>query len=151
MTVDIGLLLRREGLTRFQVQFVDRGYVPAFSGATKSFRATDAGVRIDVITTGEYPGDGKPKPVVYPEPDDIAIEVDGVQVIKLEKLIEFKLASGISALHRLRDLADGSGYEPHTQAAEGFCEPPGRQRSHRLPGPLAARANHRPQRKRARI
>jgi hypothetical protein len=106
MTVDIDLLLSPEGLSRFQEQYVGRGYVAAFNGATKSFRATDTGVRIDVITSGEYPGDGRPKPVVFPEPAEVAIEVDGVRVVRLPKLIEFKLASGISAPHRLRDLAD---------------------------------------------
>ena len=106
MTVDIDLLLSPNGLARFQEECVGRGYVPAYSGATKSFRATGTGVRVDILTSGEYPGDGKPKPVVYPEPAEVAVEMDGVQVVKFEKLIEFKLASGISAPHRLRDLAD---------------------------------------------
>ena len=70
-----------------------------------SARPTPA-VRIDVITGGEYSGDDVPKPVVYPEPSDVSVEMNGVQVVKLEKLIEFKLASGISAPHRLRDLPD---------------------------------------------
>ncbi len=33
-------------------------------------------------------------------------EREGIRVVTLEKLIELKLASGISAPHRLRDLAD---------------------------------------------
>lgn len=106
MTVVIDILLSPEGLARFREQYVGRGYVPAFNGATKSFRAAETGVRIDVITSGEYPGDGKPKPVVYPEPAEVAVETEGIRVVTLEKLIEFKLASGISAPHRLRDLAD---------------------------------------------
>ena len=106
MTVDIDLLLSPNGLARFQEEWVGRGYVLTYSGATKSFRATGTGVRVDILTSGEYPGDGKPKPVVYPEPAEVAVEMDGVQVVKFEKLIEFKLASGISAPHRLRDLAD---------------------------------------------
>ena len=32
-------------------------------GAEKTFRAGDAGVRIEVITSGEYPGDELPEPV----------------------------------------------------------------------------------------
>ncbi len=31
---------------------------------------------------------------------------DGYRLIRLEKLIELKLASGLTAAHRLRDLAD---------------------------------------------
>ncbi|MBI5713203.1 MAG: hypothetical protein HZC38_07240, partial [Chloroflexi bacterium] len=55
---------------------------------------------------GEYPGDGKPKPVVFSDPKDIRVERDGLWVITLEKLIELKLASGLSAAHRLKDLSD---------------------------------------------
>ena len=34
------------------------------------------------------------------------MEVEGIRVVALDKLIELKLASGMSAPHRLRDLAD---------------------------------------------
>src|SRR5437868_195232 len=58
------------------------------------------------MTTGEYPGDGKPNPVSMPTPSEASIEIDGVKFVTLEKLIELKLASGISAPDRLKDLAD---------------------------------------------
>ena len=58
------------------------------------------------MTTGEYPGDGKPKPVVFPEPVEFREKKDDLWVIGLEKLIELKLASGLTAPHRLKDLAD---------------------------------------------
>ncbi len=106
MTVGIDLLLTPEGLAQFQERFLGHGYVPAFPGAAKSFRAADTGVRVDVITTGQYPGDGLPKPVVFPNPAEVSVDMAGVRVVTLEKLIEFKLASGMSAPHRLRDLAD---------------------------------------------
>jgi hypothetical protein len=41
------------------------GYVPAFPGAKKRLRSTRDGISIDLMTTGEYPGDGKPKPSEY--------------------------------------------------------------------------------------
>ena len=64
-------------------------------------------MRIEVITSGEYPGDGKPKSVSFPDPQDVAVEKDGICVVSLEKLIELKLASALSAAHRqLRDAAD---------------------------------------------
>jgi hypothetical protein len=60
-----------------------------------------------VITTGEYPGDGKPKPVSFPNPKDVAVDLAGYRVVSIESLIELKLASGLTAEHRrLRDLAD---------------------------------------------
>ncbi len=106
LTVDIDLLLTREGLDAFRSRYEGRGYVPAFPGAAKSFRAADTGVRIDVITTGEYPGDGKPKPVRFPDPSEASVEIDGIRVVRLERFVELKLASGMTASHRMRDLAD---------------------------------------------
>ena len=72
----------------------------------KRLRATDEGISIDVMLTGEYPGDGKPKPVTIPDPKTAAVEIDGVRFVTLEKLIDLKLASGMTAPDRLKDLAD---------------------------------------------
>jgi hypothetical protein len=105
-TEDIDLVLTPEGLEAFHRDLIGLGYVPAFSGAKKRLRATKDGVVIEIMTTGEYPGDGKPKPVSMPEPSTASIEIDGIQIVTLEKLIELKLASGMTAPHRLKDLAD---------------------------------------------
>lgn len=105
-TVDVDILLTQEGLKRFRERLVGRGYVPAFSGANKSFKDTETHVKVETLTTGEYPGDGKPKPVAFPDPETVSVDRDGYRVISLEKLIELKLASGMTAPHRLRDLAD---------------------------------------------
>ena len=82
------------------------GYLPGFQGAKKRLRSTAEGITIEVMTTGEFPGDGKPKPVSIPDPSAASIEIDGVRFVTLEKLIELKLASGMTAPHRLKDLAD---------------------------------------------
>src|SRR5581483_948900 len=105
-TEDIDLVMTPEGLEKFHQELIGRGYVPAFNGARKKIRSTRDGVSIEVITSGEFPGDGKPKPVVFPNPDSASTDIDGVQVVSLEKLIELKLASGMTAPHRLKDLAD---------------------------------------------
>ena len=105
-TEDIDLLLTREGLEKFQNELVGLGYRPAFQGATKKFRTTQENVTVEIITSGEFPGDGKPKPVVFPNPKDVSVEIDGIKTLTLEKLIELKLASGMTAPHRLKDLAD---------------------------------------------
>ncbi len=105
-TEDIDLLFTKEGLKEFQDKLVGLGYRPAFEGAKRRFRTTQENVAIEIITAGEYPGDGLPKPVVFPDPDDNYILIDGIKTITLEKLIELKLASGMSALDRLKDLAD---------------------------------------------
>ena len=63
-------------------------------------------IRIRFLVTGEFPGDGKAKPVAFPDPATSADDMDGLRVLRLPRLIELKLASGLSAPHRLRDLAD---------------------------------------------
>ena len=105
-TEDIDLLLTREGLEKFQNELVGLGYRPAFQGATRKFRTTEENVTIEIIVSGEFPGDGKPKPVVFPKPNENQTEIDGIKTLTLEKLIELKLASGMTAPHRLKDLAD---------------------------------------------
>jgi hypothetical protein len=105
-TEDVDILMTREGLEAFKERFLGRGYLPAFQGASKSFKDTETGIRIEVLTTGEYPGDGKPKPVAFPNPRDVSVQGDDFRHISLEALLELKLASGLSAPHRLRDLAD---------------------------------------------
>ena len=106
LTEDIDLVFTAEGLNKFHEQLIGLGYAPAFPGARKRLRSTRDGVRIDVIASGEYPGDGKPKPVSFPNPSEASIEIDGVKFPTLEKLIELKLASGMTAPDRLKDLAD---------------------------------------------
>jgi len=105
-TEDIDLLLTSKGLEKFRNELVGKGYRPAFEGATRKFRTMQENVTIEIITSGEFPGDGKPKPVQFPNPNENQIEIDGVKTLSLEKLIELKLASGITAPHRLKDLAD---------------------------------------------
>ena len=105
-TEDVDILTTREGLEAIHQRLVGRGYVPAFQAARKALRDTTTGVKVEFITTGEYPGDGKPKPVSFPDPRDACVEIEGYNVIALPALIELKLASGLTAAHRLRDLAD---------------------------------------------
>ncbi|HEX9918168.1 MAG TPA: nucleotidyl transferase AbiEii/AbiGii toxin family protein [Pyrinomonadaceae bacterium] len=105
-TEDIDLVLTPAGLEAFHQNLVGLGYLPAFPGARKKLRSTREGVSIEIITSGGYPGDGQPKPVSFPVPADASIEVEGVRVVTLEKLVELKLASGMTAPDRLKDLAD---------------------------------------------
>lgn len=105
-TEDIDLVLTRAGLEKFRNELIGRGYRPAFEGATKKFRTTAENVSVEIITTEEFPGDGKPKPVRFPDPGENNVAIDGIKTVSLEQLIELKLASGMTAPHRLKDLAD---------------------------------------------
>jgi len=105
-TVDVDVLVHPDGLAAFKDCLVGRGYTEKFQGARKSFRNAQTGVAIEFLTTGEYPGDGKPKPVAFPNPALVATEIEGVKVVDLPTLINLKLASGMTAPHRRRDLSD---------------------------------------------
>ena len=105
-TEDIDLLFTKEGLEKFHAELIRVGCRPKFEGARKQFRTTTENVTVEIITTGEYPGDGLPKAVVFPDPQESYEVIDGLKTISLEKLIELKLASGLTAPHRLKDLAD---------------------------------------------
>jgi hypothetical protein len=105
-TADVDILTTREGLDEVHRKLVGLGYRPAFEGARKTLKDTTTGVKVDFITEGEYPGDGKPKPVRFPDPRGVTVERLGFNVIAVEKLIELKLASGMTSPLRLRDLAD---------------------------------------------
>jgi hypothetical protein len=105
-TEDIDLVMTAEGLDKFHTELIGLGYAPSFPGARKRLRSTTDNVSIEVMISGEYPGDGKPKPVSMPIPASASQEIDGIKFVNLEKLIELKLASGISAPDRLKDLAD---------------------------------------------
>ena len=105
VTVDIDVLLNEAGLRRVKAALIGKGYAEKFPGS-RGFRDTQAGVDIDVLLAGEYPGDGRPKPVAFPDPATSAVHGRRVALLPLEKLIELKLASGMSAPHRLKDLAD---------------------------------------------
>jgi len=105
-TGDINISVSSEGLEAFREKLVGLGYRPAFTGASKKFRTTDENVPIEIIVSGEYPGDGLPKPVQFPEPETASELIDGIKTITLERLVELKLASGMTAADRLKDLAD---------------------------------------------
>jgi hypothetical protein len=105
-TEDIDVILTPEGLERFHRELIGLGYVPAFEGARKRLRSALDGTPVELIASGEFPGDGKPKPIAFPNPSEASLEIDGVNFPTLEKLIELKLASGMTASDRLKDLAD---------------------------------------------
>ena len=94
-----------EGLKEIHRQLEGLGYVPPFTGS-KHLRDAEYGVKVEFLTTGDYPGDGKPKPVAFPDPDETGVDIGGVRVLQLPRLIELKLASGMTNPGRLNDLGD---------------------------------------------
>lgn len=107
LTEDVGVLLNPEGLAQFKETWLGRGWVERTKGP-RGMRDAVANVNIDVLLSGDFPGDGKPKPVAFPDPALVADRDSepGYPVLRLATLIQLKLASGMTAAHRLKDLAD---------------------------------------------
>ena len=105
-TADVDVLLRRDDLLRFKTRWLGLGWVEKFAGS-KGLRDSDNNVVVGVRLTGDFPGDGLKKPVVFPAPEMVQeLQGDELPYLNLVTLIELKLASGMTALHRLQDLAD---------------------------------------------
>lgn len=105
-TADVNILIRREDLVRFKSQHIGLGWMDKFEGS-KNFKDTITSVNVDTLIVGDYPGDGLPKPVAFPAPEDVSFRNDdGIPFITLETLLELKIACGSTVSHRPRDLDD---------------------------------------------
>jgi hypothetical protein len=104
-TVDVDILVTEEGLREIHEQLEGLGYIPPFR-KSKQLRDVEYGVKIDFLVAGQFPGDGKPKPVSFPDPKSVAVEIAGIKYLSLPTLIDLKLASGISSPGRVKDLGD---------------------------------------------
>ncbi len=121
-TTDVDVVVTAAALDAFRRTCVGKGYRPAFEGARKTFRNARTGVKIEFLVSGEYPGDGKPKPVAFPDPSTAAVTIDEARVIRLEKLIELKLASGMTSRARRIDLADVQSLIKTLHLDEAFAD-----------------------------
>lgn len=108
-TVGVDLILEREGLAAFKERWLGFGWVERFQGS-KSLRDTEHDVKVDVLTTDEKPGDGWTCSFTFPDPRSVGKPFGGIwsgmQMLDLRTLIELKLASGMTAPHRPRDMDD---------------------------------------------
>lgn len=104
-TEDVDILVSMQNLRVIHERLEGRGYLPPFA-RSKHLRDTEFGVKIEFLVTGDYPGDGKPKPVSFPDPAQVAIEKDGIKILGLPTLVELKLASGMTSTDRQKDLVD---------------------------------------------
>ena len=104
-TVDVDVLVTDDRLSRLHQLLDGLGYVPPFQGS-KNLRDVETGVRVGFRVSGGYNGDGKPKPVAFPDPQIAGEEIDGIRYLRLPVLIELKLASGMTNPGRVKDPAD---------------------------------------------
>jgi len=120
-TEDVDLLVRPESLKRIHKELDGLGYLPPHA-ASRNLRDIQLGVRIEFVVTGQFPGDGKPKPVAFPDPVAVSTELDHLRYLNLGPLVELKLASGMSSVGRLRDLADVIELIKSLKLSENFAE-----------------------------
>jgi hypothetical protein len=105
-TADIDILICRNDLARFKAKHLGLGWVDKFEGS-KNFRDTVCNVNVDALIVGDFPGDGLSKPIAFPDPTKVSVILgEGIPYISLKTLLELKLASGMTAAHRPRDLDD---------------------------------------------
>jgi hypothetical protein len=105
VTVDVDLVMRQEDLVAFKARWLGRGYEERVPGTGKLLD-TENGVHVDVLSTGRFPGDDKPKPIAFPDPAITAVRGERFALLPMPRFIELKLASGMVAPHRAKDLVD---------------------------------------------
>ena len=106
-TQDVDLLIPGLAeLERIHQRLVGRGFSRK-APTSRHLRDDVTRVRVEFLIGGEFPGDGQPKPVAFPAPQSAAErDADGISFLTLPALIELKLASAMSAPHRIKDRAD---------------------------------------------
>lgn len=120
-TEDVDILVSRETLKKIHENLEGLEYVPPFAGS-KNLRDAESGVRVEFLVQGDYPGDGKPKPIAFPDPAKTSVDVRGIKFLSLPTLIELKLASGLTNPRRGQDLIDVQNLIDHLQLPEHFVE-----------------------------
>ena len=105
VTVDVDLVMRDEHLQEFKRRHLGKGYEERVPGTGKLLDSIH-GVNIGVLSTGRFPGDDKPKPIAFPDPATVALRGERFALLPMTRYIELKLASGMAAPHRAKDLVD---------------------------------------------
>ena len=103
-TVDLDLLVRQADQARVRTALEKRGYT--WSAEQAEFRGP-SGIPVQFLMSGEKAGSSAD--VLLPDPDaaGVTVEIEGLAVLDLARLIEIKLACGLGSPRRThRDLAD---------------------------------------------
>ena len=127
-TNDVGILLSAEGFDEFQRALVPRHYEQQ-SGRRRRFVDRRNGVTVDILVTGLFPGEGKPGPIAFPEPEQVSELADDKRVVNLKTLIELKLAArrhrdfaDVVELIRYNDLDESFGRRLHPSVRRDYIE-----------------------------
>lgn len=119
-TTDVDVVITAEGLAKFKANALGLGWLEKFPGS-RGVKDTQNKVKIDFLVTGGIPGDGTPRGVVFPDPAAVAVDVAGAKYVSLAKLLEMKIASGLSPA-RLKDLSDAIELIRANRLGEHFAD-----------------------------
>jgi hypothetical protein len=109
-TEDVGVLVTQQDLDTIHQQLDGLGYVRIVDGG-RNLRDAELGVRVEFLVTGQFPGDGKSKPIAFPSPEENVTVIDGIRCLGLPQMVQLKLASG-TAKGRRRDPGRRAGHDP---------------------------------------
>jgi len=99
-TNDVDVLLTPEGFTTFRKRFVPKDYDPV-AGRRRRLVDRANGVTVDFLLTGQFPRDGRPGPIAFPDPSTTSETIEGIRILNLPALMVLKLAA-----RRHQDFAD---------------------------------------------
>jgi hypothetical protein len=99
------LLVSRESVSEIHQRVTGLDFASSGYG-TKDIRDKSNGVTVKFLVAGDFPGDGRRKPVAHPDPIEASEEKDGIRWMKLPVLIDIKLASGMTSPAKAKDLSD---------------------------------------------
>jgi hypothetical protein len=105
VTDDIDLIVTRDDLKLVHQKLDGLGYLRPFA-VSKNLRDVQSKVKIEFLITGDFPGDGKPKPISFPDPHEAGELKSGIRVLRLPRLIELKIASALTGVGRTKDIGD---------------------------------------------
>jgi hypothetical protein len=120
-TEDVDILVTKEGLKKIHQELDGKGFIRPFE-KSKNLREAETKVKIEFLLTGDYPGDGKPKEIAFPDPSHVSEFSHGIKFLKLPTLITLKLASGLTGQDRGKDLTDVEELIKILQLPETFAD-----------------------------
>jgi hypothetical protein len=121
VTTDVDIVLTPDGLQRFKEHSLGLGWVEKFAGS-RGVSDAETRVTIDFLLTGGIPGDGTPHGVTFPDPAAVAIAIAGAKYVSLAKLLEMKIACGMTSPKRPRDLDDAIRLIEINRLGEHFAD-----------------------------
>ena len=103
-TVDLDLIVSGDDIDRIRPLLQNAGLI--WHPEVREFR-TETGIAVQFLIAGESAGRGSEVRILEPIGEDNVETIEGLQVLRLSRLIEMKLACGLTNLRRThKDFAD---------------------------------------------